>query len=93
MSIQASTVTTLHNGKTKQVKNLGWFLSKSRYVRSLHFQRTPENPLQEGVLIVTLAIGSNAPTHEYRSGFACEQVLRDLLKRSQWLRGIPLTVA
>lgn len=93
MSIQASTVTTLHDGKTKQVKNLGWFLSKSRYVKSLHFQRTPENPLQEGVLIVTLAIGSNAPTHEYRSGFACEQVLRDLLKRSQWLRGIPLTVA
>lgn len=93
MSIQASTVTILHNGKTKQVKNLGWFLAKSRYVKALHFQHTPGSPYQEGVLIVTLAIGSNAPTHEYRSGFACEQMLRDLLKRSQWLRGIPLTVA
>lgn len=92
MSTQASTVTTLHNGKTTQVKNLGWFLARARYVRAMHFRRTP-GALQDGILIVTLAIGSNQPTHEYRSGFACEQVLRDLLKRSQWLRGIPLTVA
>lgn len=92
MSIQAATVTTLHNGKTKHVKNLSWFLSKARYVKALHFQRTPAVPCQDGILRVTLAIGSNAPTHEYRTGFACEKVLRDLLARSQWLRDIPLTV-
>lgn len=91
MSIQSSTVTTLHNGKTVQVKSLGWFLARSRYVRAMHFHRTPGS-LQDGILVVTLAIGSNMPTHEYRSGFACEQVLRALLKRSQWLRDIPLNM-
>lgn len=91
MRIQASTVTTLHDSKTKQVKNLGWFFAKARYVRAMHIHRTP-GALQDGILIVTLAIGSNAPTHEYRTGFACEQVLRDLLARSQWLRDMPLTV-
>lgn len=92
MSIQAATVTTLHNGKTTQVKNLGWLLARARYVRAMHFCRTP-GAWQDGILIATLSIGSNQPTHEFRSGFACEQVLHDLRKRSQWLRGIPLTVA
>jgi hypothetical protein len=88
--ITESTVTTLHNGKTKEVKNLGWFIRNSRYVKGIAFDFTKGNSDQDGILIATLAIGNNSPTHEYRSGYACYNLFRDLLRRSQWLRDLPV---
>lgn len=88
--ITKSTVTTLNDGKTKEVKNLGWFLKHSRYVKAICFDRTKANGYQDGILIVTLAIGNNSPTHEYRSGLACFEMCKDLLRRSQWLRDISI---
>ena len=88
--ITPSTVTTLHDGKTKEVKNLGWFLRNSRYVKAIAFDFTKGNSDQDGILVATLAIGNNSPTHEYRSGYACYEQFRNLLNRSQWLRGLPV---
>lgn len=88
--ISNSYVKTLHNGKTKEVKNLGWMLKHSRYVQAIAFDFTKVNDSQDGILIVTLAIGNNHPTHEYTSGFACFNVCKNLLKRSQWLKGFEI---
>ena len=89
--ITHSTVTTLHDGKTKEVKNLGWFLKHSRYVKAIAFDFTKANSSQDGIIVVTLAIGNNQPTHEYRSGCACYRLFRGLLKRSPWLRYVNVT--
>ena len=91
MATTQSTVTTLHNGKTKTVKNLGWLLRNSKFVTSMNFQKTPSE-FQDGILIVALAIGNNMPTHEYRTGFADFEVLKDVISWNQYLRHIPLIV-
>ena len=84
-----NTVTTLHNDKSKNVKNLGWFFRHSKYVTAIQFKKT-EGTWYDGILIVTFSIDSNVPTHEYRSEFGSLEVLKDLIYRSQWLRGMEI---
>jgi hypothetical protein len=84
-----NTVTTLHNGKSKEVKNLGWFLRHSKYVTFIQFKKIA-GMRYDGILIVTFSIGSNVPTHEYRSEFGSFELLKDLIQRSQWLRGMDI---
>jgi len=79
--ILESKVKTLWDAKTKTVKNLGWLFRNKRYILSGEWINTPNNGIQEGIIIVTLAIGNNIPTHEYISGFACKNVFKDVFKR------------
>lgn len=79
--IRESTVKTLWNAKTKTVKNLGWLFRNKRYILGGEWINTPNKGMQEGVIIVTLAIGNNMPTHEYISGFACKDIFKDVFNR------------
>jgi len=73
------------NGRT--VKNLGWLLRHWKEVKSFTIEpHPPSDTIAECVLVATLKNGAG----EYRTGFACKDILRDWLNRPVF-RGLPQT--
>jgi len=71
--------TVTRNGKTREVKNLGWLLANWRSVTGFTVEPHPviDSGFQpDAVLIAHLRCGG-----EYRTGFYCLAILKDFLDR------------